>query len=344
MFNLEEILRQKGIKPYTGEMIDLTEEGEETGENIISPYIPPKGVKEAVNLMLLLEKRPLLLKGEPGCGKTTLAIAVANVLGAEFFRWDIKSTTRAKDGLYRYDAVKRLQDTQLANSNIETIKTEAMARLDTSNLSEECDLREGKEKGNAYLQYGALGKAFCCEKQAVVLIDEIDKADIDFPNDLLQEIDEGGFFIEEIGKRVNLKDKKKRPFIFVTSNDEKDLPDAFLRRCLFHYIEFPTKTELEAIVQAHFPQTKNFESTQDFIELAVKNFIELREKMQKREITQGKKVTTSELLDWYKILICDPQSSKIALESKEILFPEVLLKRLEDIGILEDFKQQQGEL
>ena len=241
MFNLKLALENQTKQFYTGKKIDIVD-GKKP-----EPYLPPDDLIDVVNLTLLLGERPLLLKGEPGCGKTRLAEAVATELGIRCFPWYITSTTRAKDGLYLYDAVKRLQDAQFANSTNEQTRTKAIARLETSNEIEEFDIKT--QQGNAYIKYGALGKAFNSDRQAVVLIDEIDKADIDFPNDLLQELDGKGFFIDEIGE---FKPIKNRPIIFITSNDEKDLPDAFLRRCLFHYIDFPKSDKLEEIVKAHF--------------------------------------------------------------------------------------------
>ena len=275
MFNLKLALKNQNPsqKSYLGKKIV---DGNE-------PYLPPDDLIDVVNLTLLLGERPLLLKGEPGCGKTSLAETVARELGMPFFPWYITSTTRAKDGLYRYDAVKRLQDAQLANSINKNTQTKAIARLETSNEIEEFDIKT--QQGNAYIKYGALGKAFNSDRQAVVLIDEIDKADIDFPNDLLQALDGKRFFLDEIGE---FKPIKNRPIIFITSNDEKDLPDAFLRRCLFHYIDFPKSDKLEEIVKAHFS-----DSGEDLIKIAVENFCKLRSLMEKREINNGKKVTTS---------------------------------------------------
>lgn len=324
MFNLKLALKNQNPskKSYIGKkMVDGNE-----------PYLPPKDLIDVVNLTLLLGERPLLLKGEPGCGKTRLAEAVARELGMPFFPWYITSTTRAKDGLYLYDAVKRLQDAQLANSINKNTQTKAIARLETSNRVEEFDIKT--QQGNAYIKYGALGKAFNSDRQAVVLIDEIDKADIDFPNDLLQELDGKGFFIDEIGE---FKPIKNRPIIFITSNDEKDLPDAFLRRCLFHYINFPKPDKLEQIVKAHFS-----DSGDDLIKIAVENFCKLRSLMEKREINNGKKVTTSELIDWYRVLICNPEGEQDTIEklrNEKIIFPEILLKRLEDNGLIEEMKK-----
>jgi MoxR-like ATPase len=328
MFNLKLALENQNPskKSYIGKKIDIVD-GKEP-----EPYLPPDDLIDVVNLTLLLGERPLLLKGEPGCGKTRLAEAVATELGMPFFAWYITSTTRAKDGLYLYDAVKRLQDAQLANSINEQTRTKAIARLETSNRVEEFDIKT--QQGNAYIKYGALGKAFNSDRQAVVLIDEIDKADIDFPNDLLQALDGKGFFIDEIGE---FKPIKNRPIIFITSNDEKDLPDAFLRRCLFHYIDFPKSDKLEEIVKAHFSG-----SGEDLIKIAVENFCKLRSLMEKREINSGKKVTTSELIDWYRVLTCNPEGEQDTIEklrNKKIIFPEILLKRLEDNGLIEEMRK-----
>ena len=326
MFNLKLALENQTKQFYTGKKIDIVD-GKKP-----EPYLPPDDLIDVVNLTLLLGERPLLLKGEPGCGKTRLAEAVATELGIRCFPWYITSTTRAKDGLYLYDAVKRLQDAQFANSTNEQTRTKAIARLETSNEIEEFDIKT--QQGNAYIKYGALGKAFNSDRQAVVLIDEIDKADIDFPNDLLQELDGKGFFIDEIGE---FKPIKNRPIIFITSNDEKDLPDAFLRRCLFHYIDFPKSDKLEEIVKAHFS-----DSGEDLIKIAVENFCKLRSLMEKREINNGKKVTTSELIDWYRVLICNPDGEQDTIEklrNEKIIFPEILLKRLEDNGLIEEMRK-----
>jgi MoxR-like ATPase len=312
MLDIELILRSQGKQPYTGR--NITPEERQRG---IIPYKPSLELKYAVNLAILLEKRPLLLKGEPGSGKTSLAKAVADELNLPFEPWYIKSTTVARDGLYRFDSVKRLQDAQLAGSTDEKIRDQALARLATS--------EQFNEQDNAYLQYGALGKAFTSEKTSVILIDEIDKADIDFPNDLLRELDEGVFRIEEIGRE---KERNCPPLIFITSNDEKDLPDAFLRRCLFFFIEFPQQEELREKVQLHFPDT-----SQDLIKTAVNRFCELRSQL---GTDKGKKISTAELIDWYKVLTIDPNDAKKELSAnRKIPYPEVLLKRLEDWNILE---------
>ena len=294
MADLARVLAASGKQFYTGKPISA-EESQQYG---IVPYLPSPELVNAVNLAIFLQ-RPLLLKGEPGCGKTRLAQAVAHELGLPYEAWYIKSTTRAKDGLYTYDAVGRLHDAQLT-------------RMETQSRSKVDDL-------NNYIKKETLGRAFENPHRTVVLIDEIDKADIDFPNDLLRELDEQRFTIEETGEEIKAN---YPPIVFVTSNDEKDLPDAFLRRCLFYYIEFPY-AQLTNIVQAHFSK-----SNTDLVEVAVKRFIELRLKMEKGK--SGKKVSTSELLDWFAVLRQFPKDEMLKQLEGKLLFPEVLLKKWED--------------
>jgi MoxR-like ATPase len=295
MANLAGVLAASGKQFYNGK----PSSPEECQQDGLAPYLPSPELINAVNLAIFLEKRPLLLKGEPGCGKTRLAQAVAHELGLPYEPWYIKSTSRARDGLYTYDAVRRLHDAQLVRMG-----EESKSKVD--NL-------------NNYIQLGPLGRALENPQRTVVLIDEIDKADIDFPNDLLRELDEQKFTIEETGKEVKANFP---PIVFVTSNDEKDLPDAFLRRCLFYYIEFPY-SQLTEIVKAHFP-----ESPPDVVEAAVKRFTELRQKMEKGK--SGKKVSTSELLDWFAVLHQFPQDEVLKQLEEELPFPEVLLKKWED--------------
>lgn len=295
MVDLASVLTANGKQYYAGKPIS-PQECQQYG---LSPYLPSSELIKAVNLAIFLEKRPLLLKGEPGCGKTTLAQAVAYELGLPYETWYIKSTTRARDGLYTYDAVGRLHDAQLARMN------------EASNSK--------VENLDNYIKLGPLGRAFKNEQRTVVLIDEIDKADIDFPNDLLRELDEQRFTIEEKGQEVKAN---YPPIVIVTSNDEKDLPDAFLRRCLFYYIQFPYP-QLGNIVKSHF-----LESSSDLVEAAVKRFSELRQKMEKGKA--GKKVSTSELLDWFAVLRQFPEDEVLKQLEGEIPFPEVLLKKWED--------------
>ena len=290
-------LEYRGIKQPKAE-----EQGSQ-GQRIL-PYLPNPELVEAVNLAVYLE-RPLLLKGEPGCGKTQLASAVAYELGLPFEAWYVKSTSRAQEGLYTYDTVGRLRDAQLA----------ASGRLTDAQI-------QRMEDAAAYIRWGALGKAFRQNQRVVVLIDEIDKADIDFPNDLLLELDEQRFRVEEIDDEVKAI---APPIVFITSNDEKDLPDAFLRRCLFHYVEFPTRDRLTQIVRSRFPK-----ASEELVDQAILRFLELREEMRKDKGDAGKKVSTSELIDWFRVLNRYPKEAALAQLYGKIPFAGVLLKNWED--------------
>lgn len=255
-------------------------------------YVASEELMRTVNIAVTLQK-PLLIKGEPGTGKTMLAEAVAESLGMELIIWNIKSTTKAQDGLYVYDTVQRLYDSQFGS--------------------------EGVDRIDKYIKLGKLGTAFKKEKQVVLLIDEIDKADLEFPNDLLWELDKMEFYIPETGETVKAV---VRPVVIITSNAEKELPDAFLRRCIFHYIAFPDQTMMENIVRVHFGQLDDALLAQ-----ALKAFYALRGL---RGIQ--KKPSTSELLDWLQAL----QLSGIATEriAEEMPFLGVLLKKDEDFGVL----------
>ena len=228
-----------------------------------SAYVATDDLKVAVNAAITLE-RPLLVKGEPGTGKTVLALEIAKALGAQLIEWHIKSTTKALQGLYEYDAVSRLRDSQLGDSRVADIRN--------------------------YIRRGKLWDAFVSDERPVLLIDEIDKADIEFPNDLLQELDRMEFFVYETAETVHAR---RRPIVVITSNNEKELPDAFLRRCFFHYIRFPDRDTMTEIVEVHFPGIQKL-----LVSRALDLFYEVREVPGLK-----KKPSTSELLDWLKLLL-----------------------------------------
>jgi len=262
-------------------------------------YIATDDLKMAVNAAVTLQ-RPLLIKGEPGTGKTMLAEEVAGALGRPLFEWHVKSTTKAQHGLYEYDAVSRLRDSQLGESKV----------ADISN----------------YIVRGKLWEAFECAEPSVVLIDEIDKADIEFPNDLLRELDRMEFYVHETRQLVRAT---HRPLIIITSNNEKELPDAFLRRCFFHYIRFPDRDTMAHIVDVHFPGIK-----QALVREAMEAFFELREVPGLK-----KKPSTSELLDWLKLLMSEdiPAEALRSNDNGKILPPlhGALLKNEQDVHLFE---------
>lgn len=256
-------------------------------------YIASEELIRSVNIAAAL-KKPLLLKGEPGTGKTMLAEAIARSLDMELLIWNIKSTTRAQDGLYVYDTVQRLYDSQFGTEGVNDIAK--------------------------YIRLGKLGEAFKKEKQTVLLIDEIDKADLEFPNDLLWELDKMEFYIPETGETVKAN---IRPVVIITSNAEKELPDAFLRRCIFHYIAFPDAPMMERIIKAHYPNLE-----QKLIDGVLEAFYKIRDL---RGIQ--KKPSTSEVLDWIQALSIGGVSVKTL--KKEIPFAGVLLKKTEDLKQVE---------
>ncbi len=262
-------------------------------------YIATDDLKMAVNAAVVLE-RPLLIKGEPGTGKTMLAEEVASALGRPLFEWHVKSTTRAQHGLYEYDAVSRLRDSQLGDAKVADIAN--------------------------YIVRGRLWDAFECAEPAVVLIDEIDKADIEFPNDLLRELDRMEFYVYETRQLVRAR---HRPLIIITSNNEKELPDAFLRRCFFHYIRFPDRETMGRIVDVHFPGIKAA-----LVREAMEAFFDLREIPGLK-----KKPSTSELLDWLKLLMAEdiaPETLR-SNDNGKILPPlhGALLKNEQDVHLFE---------
>ena len=262
-------------------------------------YVATADLKLAVNAALALE-RPLLVKGEPGTGKTLLAETVARALGRPLFQWHVKSTTKAQQGLYEYDAVSRLRDSQLGDGRVADIAN--------------------------YIKPGVLWEAFENDEPAVVLIDEIDKADIEFPNDLLRELDRMEFYVYETHRLVQAT---HRPLVIITSNNEKELPDAFLRRCLFHYIRFPDKETMTAIVDVHFPGLKKA-----LLQEALEVFFNLREVPGLK-----KKPSTSELLDWLKLLLAEdiPLEALRSADRKAFVPPlhGALLKNEQDVHLFE---------
>jgi MoxR-like ATPase len=261
-------------------------------------YIATDDLKLAVDAALSLEK-PLLVKGEPGTGKTMLALEVAESLGMRLIEWHIKSTTKASQGLYEYDAVSRLRDSQLGNEKVEDIAN--------------------------YIKKGKLWDAFTADEQVVLLVDEIDKADIEFPNDLLQELDRMEFYCYELDQTIKAK---QRPLVIITSNNEKDLPDAFLRRCFFHHIAFPEREVLEKIISVHIPKIKK-----KLLKEANDVFFDIRK-------VPGikKKPSTSELIDWLKLIVSDDIAQEVIASKNKTLVPPLygaLLKNEQDVELLQ---------
>ncbi|RYG92327.1 MoxR family ATPase [Loktanella sp. IMCC34160] len=261
-------------------------------------YVATEDLKVAVNAAVTLE-RPLLVKGEPGTGKTELAKQVAAALGLPMIEWHIKSTTKAQQGLYEYDAVSRLRDSQLGDERVHDVKN--------------------------YIRKGKLWQAFEAEGKVVLLIDEIDKADIEFPNDLLQELDRMEFHVYETGETIRAR---VRPIVIITSNNEKELPDAFLRRCFFHYIRFPDTDVLRKIVEVHHPGIKK-----QLLTTALTQFYEIRE-------TPGlkKKPSTSEVIDWLKLLLAEDMDPADLKPEGGSLLPKLhgaLLKNEQDVALFE---------
>ncbi|MBY6157118.1 AAA family ATPase [Pseudooceanicola nitratireducens] len=261
-------------------------------------YVATDDLTVAVNAAVTLE-RPLLVKGEPGTGKTELARQVADSLGLKMIEWNIKSTTKAQQGLYEYDAVSRLRDSQLGEEKVHDVKN--------------------------YIRKGKLWQAFEADEKVVLLIDEVDKADIEFPNDLLQELDKMDFHVYETGETITAK---VRPIVIITSNNEKELPDAFLRRCFFHYIRFPDMDTMRKIVEVHHPGIKG-----ELLTMALTQFFEVRE-------TGGlkKKPSTSEVLDWLKLLLAEDLDPADLKRDGANALPKLhgaLLKNEQDVHLFE---------
>ncbi|MFD2739405.1 AAA family ATPase [Sulfitobacter aestuarii] len=261
-------------------------------------YVATDDLTIAVNAAVTLE-RPLLVKGEPGTGKTELARQVSNALGLRMIEWNIKSTTRAQQGLYEYDAVSRLRDSQLGDERVHDVKN--------------------------YIRKGKLWEAFEADEKVVLLIDEIDKADIEFPNDLLQELDKMEFHVYETGETIRAR---KRPIVIITSNNEKELPDAFLRRCFFHYIRFPEIDTLRRIVEVHHPGIK-----ESLLSTALTQFYEIRD-----QAGLKKKPSTSEVLDWLKLLLAEDMDAADLRQDGKSALPKLhgaLLKNEQDVHLFE---------
>jgi MoxR-like ATPase len=260
-------------------------------------YLTNAALEAAVNCALALE-RPLLVKGEPGTGKTLLAESIAESLGLSLIHWPVKSTTRAQDGLYIYDTVQRLYDARFGDGDVKDIRH--------------------------YIKHGPLGRAFASDKRVVLLIDEVDKADIEFPNDLLHEIDRMRFIVTETGDEIVAKE---RPVVIITSNNEKELPDAFLRRCVFHFIDFPDQELMKRIVRVHHPKIDDL-----LVDQAVVAFYELRATPRLR-----KRPSTSELVDWITVLMQSGAGKERLV--KALPFLGVLLKKEQDVELLQATKK-----
>ncbi|TDI87692.1 MAG: MoxR family ATPase [Chloroflexi bacterium] len=262
-------------------------------------YISTDELSMAVDAAVKLE-RPLLIKGEPGTGKTMLAMEIAKTLGLRLIEWHIKSTTKAQQGLYEYDAVTRLRDSQLGDERVKDIRN--------------------------YIKKGKLWEAFTSDERVVLLIDEVDKADIEFPNDLLQELDRMEFFVYELGETIKAVN---RPIVVITSNNEKELPDAFLRRCFFHYINFPDRETMQQIVDVHHPEIKS-----DLVKEAMEIFFDVR-----KVPGLKKKPSTSELIDWLKLLMADDIPDEILTnrDTSKAIPPlyGALVKNEQDVHLLE---------
>ena len=264
-----------------------------------TPYILSPELRRIVEAARILE-RPLLLKGEPGTGKTSLAYALAEMLGYDLLTWQVKSSTRAQDGLYTYDTVQRLNDARFGSGDVGDIKR--------------------------YIKLGPLGQAFSADKPVVLLIDEIDKADLEFPNDLLHEIDVMDFVVIETNERIKAK---HRPLIIITSNAERELPDAFLRRCLFHYIEFPDVQQMSEILMVHYPDLGDA-----LLKNAMDKFFALRQIPGVR-----KKPSTSELIDWIRVLVAEKTDPNLIQEIRDL---GILLKKDTDINRVQKFLRERG--